>query len=450
MRAAGSSPEADRSVEQVQKGYLGTAVAADVAAAASLETRVRRFYAFEVLVAFQLWSPFWSLWLFDRLSNDYFLGTLVDMVFWIVSLLVAMPAGAFADRYGRKRAVLIGVGIWMAGIVLFGFSDNFATFSLANGVWAFGAGFMWGAGSAYLYDTLAEVHAEARYPNLSSRAAMYSFLGTAIASVCGGVLVATTGRLNLPLVLYAIPGLGALALGLSFQEPTVPREPEPNLFAQVRSGLRTTGRNRQIVLIIVFQVLVGFVTYMMGFFRPKFMDQIVQGDFVLMGVIYAGFFGVAAVSGRAVDRILKRFGESGGLILVAFLIFPPFALIYLVAQGFFAPDVALVLGVLTQVPDYIFWGIESPLITTIINRRVGSKDRATVLAINSFFTTLVIAFAEPGVGQVATSYSFGTGLGLAALIACLPTVYVLSAYRRSERAAGSRTTPGAPVRERGS
>ncbi len=416
--------------------------------AASIQTRVRRYYVFQVLVAFQIWSPFWSLWLFDRLNNDYFLGTLVDMVFWIVSLIVAMPAGAFADRYGRKRAMVIGVGIWMAGIVLFGLSQDFIAFSLANGVWALGAGFMWGAGSAYLYDTLAEVHAEARYPNVSSRAAMYSFVGTAIASVWGGVLVATTGRLNLPLILYALPGLGAVALSLSFQEPTVPREPEPNLFAQVRSGLRTTARNRQIVLIIIFQVLVGFVTYMMGFFRPKFMDQIVQGDFVLMGTIYGGFFIIAAFSGRAVDVILKRFGESGGLILVSFLIFPPFALIYLVAQGFFAPDVALVLGVLTQIPDYVFWGIESPLITTILNRRVGSKDRATVLAINSFFTTLVIAFAEPAVGQVATSYSFGTGLGVAALAACLPTVYVLSAYRRSERSANARVAAGAPVRGR--
>ena len=413
----------------------------------SVDARVRRYYAFQFLVAFQLWSPFWSLWLFSSLHEDYFLGTLVDMVFWIVSLLVAMPTGAFADRYGRKRAVVLGVAIWMVGIVLFGFSEDFLWFSVANAVWAFGAGFMWGAGSAYLYDTLAEVHGEARYPLLSSRAAMYSFLGTALASVAGGVLVSTTGHLNFPLLLYAIPGIGAVVLGLTFQEPTVPREPEPNLFAQVRSGLRTTRGNRQIVLIILFQVLAGFVTYMMGLFRPAFMDQIVQGDFVLMGAIYAGFFLVAAASGRTADTLMKHFGESGGLILVFLLVFPPFALIYLVSQGFFSPDVGLILGVLTQIPDYVVWGIETPLITTILNRRVGSKDRATVLAINSFFATVIIAVAEPAVGLVATSYSFGTGLGLAALITALPTLYVVSAFRRNERDAAP-LAAGVPVRGR--
>jgi MFS family permease len=420
-----------------------------VASDVGVEARVRRYYAFQILVAFQLWSPFWSLWLFSRLSNDYFLGTLVDVVFWIASLLVGVPAGALADRYGRKRAVVIGVGIWLAGIVLFGFAGDFASFALANCVWAFGAGFLWGGGSAYLYDTLVEVHAEARYPTVSSRSAMYAFLGTALACVVGGTLVATTDRLDLPLILYAIPGLGALVLGLTFQEPSVGRVPEKNLLAQVARGARTTARNRQIILIIVFQVLVGFVTYMMGFFRPKFMDQVVQGDFLLMGVVYGLFFCAAAASGRAADRLLARLGESGALAIVFLLVFPPFALIYLVAQGFFSPDTALVLGVLTQVPDYVFWGIESPIITTIINRRVASHDRATVLSINTFFTTLVIAIAEPGVGLVATNYSVGTGLAVGALAAALPTALVLLAYRRSERAANRIASAGSWGTENG-
>ncbi len=419
-------------------------------ASPSVEARVRRYYAFQVLLSFQLWSPFWSLWLFDRLQGNYFLGTLVDVVFWIASLLVAIPAGALTDRYGRKRAVLVGVGIWMVGIVLFGLSDTFETFAFANAVWAFGAGFLWGAGSAYLYDTLVEVHAEARYPTLSGRASTFSFLGTSLACMIGGAVVATSGRLNLPLILYALPGLGALLLAATFREPEVRRDPEPNLFGQMVRGFRAAVRHRQIALIILFQVLVGFVTYMMGLFRPKFMDQIVQGDFLLMGFIYAAFFVIAALSGWTAGWIMKRFGESGGLIIVFLLVFPPFALIYLVAQGFFAPGVALGLGVLTQIPDYVFWGIESPLITTILNRRVASNDRATVLAINSFATTLVIAIVEPVVGLVATDYSIGTGLAAGALVAAFPTLLVLGAYRRSERGEGTTNVAGSLPPEPGS
>lgn len=391
---------------------------------------MRRYYAFQMLVAFQLFSPFWTLWLFAH--ADYFQATLIDVAFWIVSLLVAMPAGAIADRYGRKRAMILGVGIWTFGIVLFGLSTTFETFALANGVWAFGAGFLWGAGSAYLYDTLLEVRLEARYPSLSGRVELFAFLGTALACALGGVVVTTWGRLDLPLILYGIVGAAAMVLALTFQEPTVPRETAVNVFAQIRGGLKTAAANRQIVLIILFQVLIGLVTYVMGFFRPRFIDDIVRGDYLVMGLVYAGFFSVAACAGLTVGRLLGRFGESGALVLIFLLVFPPFALVYAVSRELFAPLVALGLGVVTQASFYFVWGIEAPVVTTIVNRRVASGDRATVLAISTFFVTLVIAIVEPLVGLVATDYDIGVGLAALALVASLPTAYVVLAYRRGE------------------
>lgn len=417
-------------------------------ARAGVDARVRRYYAFQMLVAFQLWSPFWSLWLFDRLKYDFFQATLVDVVFWIVSLLVAMPAGAIADRYGRKRALLIGVALWIAGIVLFGLATTFGTFALANAVWGFGAGFLWGTGSAYLYDTLMEVRLEARYPAMSSRVAMFSFLGTAMAAAIGGVVVWFTQRFELTLILYAIPAGIAFVFALTFQEPIVPREPAPSLFAQIASGLRTTRGNRQIVLVIVFQVLVGLVTYVMGFFRPAFINDVVQKNYALMGFVYAGFFIVAAIAGRLVDTLLKRFGESGMLALTFLLVFPPFAVVYAISANLFAASLALVLGVLTQVSFYIVWGIEGPVITTILNRRIGSGDRATVLAISSFFSTLVIAITEPVVGILATDYDLGVGLAVLAFATSIPTAYVLLAYRRSESGAPLGEAAAAAVRER--
>ncbi len=423
--------------------------------ARSLDDRVRRYYAFQVLVAFQIWSPFWTIWLFDHFS--FFLGTIVDVIFWIVSLLVAIPAGAFADRYGRKRAVVLGVAIWLGGIVGFGLSGSFATFALSNAVWAFGAGFLWGAGSAYLYDTLVEVRAEGRYPAVTSRVALYSYLGTAIACVVGAALVWLSARIEWTLLAYAVPGLGALVLGITFQEPDVPRRPEPSLFRQMAAGWRTARANRQIVLVILFQVLVGFVSYMMALFRAVFLNQSFGGDVslslgaattlipgvVVVALVYAFFFLFAAASGGLTNSILDRFGESGGLLLVFILIFAPFPLIYLIAQGAFPGGLGAVLAVATQLPDYIVWGVEAVLITTIINRRIGSDGRATVLAIESFASTLVIVIMEPLAGIAATDYSLGTGLAFGAVVASVPAAYILTAYRRLERTAGAPILAGA-------
>ena len=413
---------------------------------ANVAARVRRYYAFQMLVAFQIWSPFWTIWLFSHFTA--FVGTVVDVIFWVVSLFVAMPAGAFADRYGRKRAVVVGVAIWMAGIVCFGLSDSFATFALSNILWAFGAGFLWGAGSAYLYDTLVEVHAEARYPAVSSRVALYSYLGSALASLAGGVIVFATARPDLTLILYAVPGVAALALGLTLQEPAVPRQPEPSLFRQIRAGLRVAMGDRQIVLVILFQVLVGFVSYMMSLFRAPFLNATFSGDLFVLALVYALFFAVAALSGGLTGFFLHHVGESGGLALVFVMVFAPFPLIYLIAQGIIAGDAGGILAVATQIPDYVVWGIEAVLITTIINRRVGSDGRATVLAVESLASTSVIVVLEPVVGLTATNYSLGAGLVLGALVAALPTAYVLMAYRRIERARATLRSGAVPTQGR--
>jgi predicted MFS family arabinose efflux permease len=399
-----------------------------------------------MIVTFQIYSPFWAIWLFNHFT--YFLGTIIDVIFWIASLLIAMPAGAFADRYGRKPTIVLGVGIWMAGVVAFGFSGSFVTFTLSNVVWAFGAGFLWGANSAYLYDTLLEVHAETRYPAVSSRVTLYTYLGTAFASLVGGVIIFTTTQINMTLVLYAIPGLAALVLGLTFQEPSVPRTPEPSLFGQIRSGFRTARRNRQIVLVILFQVLVGFVSYMMALFRGVFLNQSLGGNLLVVAIIYSLFYLVTAVSGGLTGSFMNRFGETGGLLLVFIMVFVPFPLIYFIAQGAFPPGVRGVLAMVTQLPDYVVLGIEAVLIATIINRRVESEGRATVLAVEAFFSTLVIAVMEPIAGLVATVYSLGTGISLGALVASLPTAYILVAYRRSERTNAGRVDAEAPVRGR--
>ena len=407
-----------------------------------VEVRVRRYYLFQMLVAFQFWSPFWTLWLFAH--ADYFQSTLIDVVFWIVSLLVAMPAGAFADRYGRKRALLLGVAIWILGIALFGLATEPATYALSNGIWAFGAGFLWGAGSAYLYDTLVEVRLEARYPAMSGRVAVFSFLGTALASVLGGLVVAVTDRFDVTLLLYAVPGLGALAVGFSFREPTVPRAKTANLLGQVGAGLRSAGRNREILLLIVFQVAVSLVTYVMGFFRPRFIDDIVHGDYAVMGLVYGGFFCVAAFAGLLVAGLLERFGEGGALATIVLLVFPPFALVYAVSAGLFGPGLAFGLGVVTQLSFYLVWGFESPVLTTILNRRVASAERATVLAIVGFFDTLVIAVAEPIVGFVANDAGYGTSLAVLAFVAAAPAAYAVLAFRRIE-ATRAASVPSAAV-----
>ena len=395
----------------------------------AIDSRIRRYFLFQVLWSFELWHPFWTLWLLQNLRNDFFSATLVDVVFWLVGLLFAMPAGALADRYGRKPALVFGIVLWNVGVVLFGLAGSLPAFALANAAWAFGAAFMFSCGSAYLYDTLAEGGQEGRYPREVSRATLLGFLATAAGCAIGGIVVTATRSFQVSLLLNVVTGIAAIGTALTFREPSVHRLAASNLLAQIRTGLRITRDDRQIVFLILFQVLVGIVTYVMAFFRAPYMQALVAGDFLVLGLAFAGFFAVAAAAGISFEKILNRLGETGALVLTFLLVFPPFAAVYIVSLGVFSPGFALLVGVLTQICFYIIWGLESPVVTTIINRRVLSSDRATVLSVSTFFTTLAIAIMEPIVGLLAATYDLAVGLTILAALAAVPSAYAVVAYR---------------------
>lgn len=396
----------------------------------SIDERVRRYIVFQVLWSFELWWPFWTLWLLAAPGVGYFEATLVDIVFWIVSLFAAMPAGALADRLGRRPALVAGIVTWHLGVILFGLAPSLPFFALANATWAVGASFLFSVGPAFLYDTLVEAGEEARYPRVISRVAFFGFLSSAGGSALGGLVVQATGSFQTVLLLSAVNGVLATATVLTFREPAVRRSEALGMVAQIRTGLRATRRTPQIVLLILFQILTGIVLYILTFFRAPLIESLVGADYGLFGVVFGGFFVVAAFAGVSVGRILERIGESGALLLTYLLVFPPFAIIYFATAGGLPASIAIAFAILAQIPSYIIWGLESPVVTTIINRRVGSAERSTVLSISVFLTTLSLAIVEPLIGWLATTTSLAIGLTTLAAVATIPAAYALLAFRR--------------------
>ncbi|HKZ88812.1 MAG TPA: MFS transporter [Thermoplasmata archaeon] len=416
--------------------------------AGSLDPRVRRYALFTALWSFELWHPFWTLWLLMQLQGDFFQATLVDVVFWTVTLLVAMPAGAVSDRFGRKPSLVFGIAIWHAGVILFGISRSLPMFAIANAAWALGASFLFSSGPAFVYDTLAETGQEARYPHAMSRIALIGFLSTAAGSLIGGLVVLATQSFQVVLILSGVNGALATLTALTFREPSTRERSEVGMVAQIGTGLRATRRNPQILLLILFQILTGIVIYVLLFFRAPFIEALVGGDYALMGAVFGGFFCVSAVAALSVGRILDRLGETGALALTFLLVYPPFALVYVVSLGLLSPPLALAFAIAAQVPSYVIWGLETPVVTTIINRRVTGSERATVLSVSIFLTTLSLGIAEPLVGYLAETLGVALGLTVLASIAAIPSAFVLVAYGRSDRRAQLPTAAVLPDRGR--
>ena len=77
----------------------------------------------------------------------------------IYSLAVAIfeiPSGYLADRFGRKKTIVLSTILTFTGYIIFSFYNEFYSFAIAQILVGIGGSLMSGSDSALLYDTLIE------------------------------------------------------------------------------------------------------------------------------------------------------------------------------------------------------------------------------------------------------------------------------------------------------
>src|SRR5579883_2689737 len=124
-------------------------------ARAGLEANLRRFYAYRFLANLLLWLPIWVLYLQRERGLSLAQITALDAPFWLISLLAQVPTGAFADRFGRRTALVVGALILAAAYLVFGIASSYPIILASYALWAIGMAFGQGADLALLYDDLA-------------------------------------------------------------------------------------------------------------------------------------------------------------------------------------------------------------------------------------------------------------------------------------------------------
>jgi MFS transporter, SHS family, lactate transporter len=104
----------------------------------------------------------WVLDAFDFFVVIFLLDTLADhlhvqkkAIVWTISITLAMrPAGALlfgamADRFGRRKPLMVCVLYFSAVTILSGFAPNFVFFALMRALYGIGMGGYWGIGASF-------------------------------------------------------------------------------------------------------------------------------------------------------------------------------------------------------------------------------------------------------------------------------------------------------------
>ncbi|BCJ38339.1 putative multi-drug efflux transporter [Actinocatenispora thailandica] len=196
--------------------------------------------AWAVTAVFALSNSPTPLYVYWQHEFGYSAGTLtVVFAAYIAGLaLTLLVAGRAADRYGRKRVVVPGIGVALVSAMLFVTADGVAALIVARLLVGVAVGIVVSAGMAAVVD----LGGEHRRQLTSMLASIAMVFGAGLGPLLGGVAYQATPRpvgwvfsVNIVLLVVALLGYAGLPLDRptgrrspGFPWPRVPHVPAPN------------------------------------------------------------------------------------------------------------------------------------------------------------------------------------------------------------------------------
>lgn len=147
---------------------------------------------------------------------DYTQIMLVQSVYYIAKALCDVPAGAFADSVGRRRALTLGSVVHAASYLCIFLGHGLPLFALGEGLSGLGMSLASAADSAIAYDTLLAAGRSADYQRVEGVASALRVLGIGVVPAAGSLLA--TIDIGLPYLFSAAVILMSGLIALAFVE----------------------------------------------------------------------------------------------------------------------------------------------------------------------------------------------------------------------------------------
>ncbi len=359
---------------------------------ARLRRDLRLFHLYRFLSTSYLFVPVLVAF-FRARGLDFLHIGLLNSVYALTAIVFEVPTGALADRFGRRRAMILGALLMAAGCLVNFQGTSFWWFALGEGLLALGMTLTSGADSAYLYDRLAQAGRSHEYRMREGSATASKLLGAGLALVAGGYLAERSLALT-----YAassvVCGLAALVAVAMHERPLVERRRSPRgVWSGFGAGILRASvmvvRQPELRLAVIFSLL-AFTLLRVGLYLHPAYLQSVGFSNAGTGWILAGLSVVGAVGAFAVEPVRRRIGEAGLVWGLPMLLGLTYACL---------TSAVAAVGVALLVVQAWCNGIYSPLSKELLNREIHeSRQRATVLSVESMFRRLAFGVFAPVAG----------------------------------------------------
>ena len=385
--------------------------------ASTVRANLRKLYAIQALTQAMFAIPIIYLFWAEH-------GLTLQQVFLLQSgfaftiLALEIPTGYVADRWGRKKTLILAGCFDVLGYLVYASGGGFRQFLLAEMVIGLGVSLRSGSIEAITYDTLLELGEEKRYRRVAGNQNFLEFNAEAASSLVGGAIAMFS--LALPLWLTTIPAAAALLIACTLREParrlTRVTGPWRMIWEVSRHTLLRHRGLRSVILLhgLIFTMALTFF----WFFQPY--QTLVGFPVALFGVSHAVIVAAGAGASWYSSRLEKQVDDRLLLMAIALAIVGGYFLLSLPPALWLLPAFLL---------SRIAWGFLGPLTADMVNRMTTSDVRATVLSLRSFLPRLVFVCTSSFVGLLADARSIPLAMLTAGCVGGLALVLAFVSLR---------------------
>ncbi len=353
-------------------------------------------YVFKAFTNLLFFGSVAILFYLDWACLDYTRAFILEAAFVLFVVLLEIPTGVIADRFGRKVSLVAGGVIAGCGFLFFGIFNSYAVFFFGNFLCATGMTLISGADRAILFDILLQYGEGNDAKHYFSRSDAFGTAGILLSFPIGSLLAGNTvitypGGLPLTFILSGISFLLAGGVVLLVKEPQRHEKISHPLKEGVR-GFLFIFRHSDMKLYSFNFALISSTTFYIYWFYQK-ITGLAGLRVELNGFIGAGFnlFGLILLIN--IPWFDKRLGTKKLLFISALLPGMLFILLGFTFSPFISlPSIFLITG-LKQ--------FRAPLLSDLMNHLIESRNRATVLSGVSMLERIIQFFLYPLIGFIA-------------------------------------------------
>ncbi len=174
----------------------------------------------------------------------------------LTQILLEVPTGYLADRWGHKSALVLGSFITSISVLPYIFMPNFYGGLIASVAFFAGASFGSGTMQAFMHETLIGLGRESEYTKIMAKAQSYGLLGNVVLIA----LIPLTYQIdkNLPFILGFLCAFVTFILALSLKKPDVKISEEhikAGFISELKKSLTKPAWIRLILVFMIFGVV---------------------------------------------------------------------------------------------------------------------------------------------------------------------------------------------------